>query len=76
MIPKYSAEDTTLPVVRPDGSMGSIAVPKGTPLTIHSAGLHYNREQRVQVMLSMIRRWFTLIYCSAVLVRPDDVQTL
>jgi hypothetical protein len=43
-MPKYSTEDTTLPAVRPDGSIGSVPVPKGTKLIFSSVGLHYNRE--------------------------------
>ncbi|KAF8494809.1 cytochrome P450 [Gautieria morchelliformis] len=42
VIPKYSVEDTTLPTLRPDGSMDSIVVPKGTVLILNPPGLHYN----------------------------------
>ncbi|KAF8494795.1 cytochrome P450 [Gautieria morchelliformis] len=42
VIPKYSAEDTTLPTLRPDGSMDSIVVPKDTVLILNPPGLHYN----------------------------------
>ncbi|KAF8587183.1 cytochrome P450 [Ramaria rubella] len=41
-VPKVSLEDTTLPVVRPDGSVGFIPVAKGTKLSLNTTGLHYN----------------------------------
>ncbi|KAF8503883.1 cytochrome P450 [Hysterangium stoloniferum] len=41
-IPKYSVDDTTLPAVQPDGSIGSVPVPKGTKMIISSPALHCN----------------------------------
>ncbi|KAF8587184.1 cytochrome P450 [Ramaria rubella] len=42
LIPKVSLEDTTLPVVHPDGSIGSLPIAKGTKLNLSTVGLHYN----------------------------------
>jgi len=41
-IPKFSAEDTTLPVIRPDGTKGSVVVPKGSKINLNTPALHSN----------------------------------
>ena len=43
-IPKFSAEDTTLPTLRPDGTISNVVVPKGSALVLDATGVHYNRE--------------------------------
>ncbi|KIJ47757.1 hypothetical protein M422DRAFT_248318 [Sphaerobolus stellatus SS14] len=43
-IPKASAEDLTLPTIRPNGSIERISVSKGTILTIDVPALHQNRK--------------------------------
>ncbi|KAG2009641.1 614/534 cytochrome P450 [Coprinopsis cinerea AmutBmut pab1-1] len=41
-VPKYAAEDTTLVIGNPKGETKTIAIPKGTNLSVDMAGLHYN----------------------------------
>ncbi|KAJ3484838.1 hypothetical protein NLI96_g5368 [Meripilus lineatus] len=41
-IPKYSAEDTVLPMTTPSGEKVFVPVPKGSNITLHTPGLHYN----------------------------------
>ncbi|KAF9048947.1 614/534 cytochrome P450 [Panaeolus papilionaceus] len=41
-IPKVSTEDTTLPFRNLEGDIKRIPVPKGTYITIHVPGVHYN----------------------------------
>ncbi|KIJ25326.1 hypothetical protein M422DRAFT_38814, partial [Sphaerobolus stellatus SS14] len=41
-IPKKSAEDTSLPCIRPDGTPGNVFIPKDSRLGIITTGLHYN----------------------------------
>lgn len=42
-IPKRSATDTTLTTVNAAGERASVSIPKGADVTLHTAGLHYNR---------------------------------
>jgi hypothetical protein len=42
-IPKYSHEDTTFVTRNSKGESLTIPVPKGTRISIHTPGLHYNR---------------------------------
>ncbi|KAF9524181.1 cytochrome P450 [Crepidotus variabilis] len=41
-IPKSAAEDTQLTTVNAEGKRLTIPVPRGTHITIHTAGLHFN----------------------------------
>ncbi|KAI0341851.1 cytochrome P450 [Trametopsis cervina] len=41
-IPKVAAEDTALTTVNVAGEIVTVPIPKGTPLTINTPGLHYN----------------------------------
>ncbi|KIJ37005.1 hypothetical protein M422DRAFT_260653 [Sphaerobolus stellatus SS14] len=41
-IPKISAEDCSVPCIRPDGTPGNVFIPKGSKLTLNTTGLHYN----------------------------------
>ena len=43
-IPKYAAEDTTLPTKNRAGETVIVPVPAGTPISLHTPGLHYNRK--------------------------------
>jgi hypothetical protein len=43
IIPKYSAEDTTLVTTNAFGEKLSVPVPQGTSIVLHTPGLHYNR---------------------------------
>ena len=42
-IPKSAGEDLQLTTTNKDGKKSIIPVPKGTPVTLHIGGLHYNR---------------------------------
>jgi len=42
VVPKMSAEDTTLPTTNNAGENFTVAIPKGSLIYIHIAGLHYN----------------------------------
>ncbi|KAJ3484828.1 hypothetical protein NLI96_g5371 [Meripilus lineatus] len=41
-IPKFSAEDTVLPMTNSSGEKVFVPVPKGSNITLHTPGLHYN----------------------------------
>ncbi|KAI0811261.1 cytochrome P450 [Irpex lacteus] len=41
-IPKYAAEDTSLPTKNRAGETIFVPVPAGTPISLHTPGLHYN----------------------------------
>lgn len=43
-MPKVSAEDTTLVAGNINDEKLTVPVPKGTPLTLSVAGVHYNRQ--------------------------------
>ena len=43
-IPKYSAEDTSLPIGNEAGETIMAAIPAGSWITIDAVGLHYNRK--------------------------------
>ena len=43
-IPKYSAEDTSLPIGNEAGETTVAAIPAGSWITIDAVGLHYNRK--------------------------------
>ena len=47
LIPKYSAEDTTLCAGNGTGETITFPVPAGTVIKISVPGLHYNREDRL-----------------------------
>ena len=47
IIPKYSAEDTTLCVGNGTGETITFPVPAGTAISISIPGLHYNRKDRL-----------------------------
>ena len=47
IIPKYSAEDTTLIVGNGAGETIAVPVPAGTRVTVDVAGLHYNRKSHL-----------------------------
>ena len=47
LIPKYSAEDTTLCAGNGTGETITFPVPAGTVIKISVPGLHYNREGRI-----------------------------
>lgn len=42
IIPKMAADDTTLPTTTSSGEKLTVAIPKGSPINIHTPGLHYN----------------------------------
>ena len=47
IIPKYSAEDTTLCAGNGNGETITFPIPAGTAIGISFPGIHYNREDRV-----------------------------
>jgi hypothetical protein len=48
-IPKYAAKDTTLSTKNSAGEIVTVPVPAGTSITIHAAGVHYNRKTNVSL---------------------------
>ena len=48
-VPKYAAEDTTFTTTNFAGETVVVPVPKDTSITLHVAGLHYNRTSNVRL---------------------------
>ena len=71
LIPKISAEDTTLTVGNADGGVTTFPVPSGMQIDIHVSGLHYNRTQSRFVSES----WGQILRkaCSAVLGATSEI---
>lgn len=46
-IPKVSAEDTALTTQNSAGETVIVPIPQGTSITLHVAGVHYNRAFRL-----------------------------
>ena len=70
-IPKSASEDMTLRTRNAAGDVVTIPVPKGAELTIHAAGLHYNRTSYMShVRSSPVTSW---VPHSAILGRPECV---
>jgi hypothetical protein len=44
VIPKQSAEDTSLSTINSSGERVTVPVPKGTAIHLNVVGLHYNRK--------------------------------
>lgn len=42
-VPKYAAEDSTLMTRNAAGEKVAVPVPRGSSLSLHVCGLHYNR---------------------------------
>ena len=47
VIPKYSAEDTSLVIGNEAGETTVLPIPAGSEININVAGLHYNRKSHL-----------------------------
>ncbi len=72
LIPKKSAEDTTLKTINRQGETVIVPVPKDTPITINVPGLHYNRKYQTNSALSYYQN---LLILSRVAKYWEDPET-